>query len=242
MGNIEERIRGLEGQDMSMCSMDYLNSIRKASGNPIILSPINDEKYIDNILEVCDGLVFSGGSDISSIYYNEIPGECGRIIPERDDFELTLLEKALNKNIPILGICRGLQLLNIFFGGKNFQDIKSADHRYFSHDIINLPRWHDVHSVKLKEKSHLALAYNSNTIKTNSLHHQSIKDLGENLIATAWSEDGIIEGAELKNKNFVVGVQWHPEMMYSHSEIHLQLFKYFIDKIKSHKTILGGVK
>ncbi|MFW6029419.1 MAG: gamma-glutamyl-gamma-aminobutyrate hydrolase family protein, partial [Halanaerobiales bacterium] len=133
-------------------------------------------------------------------------------------------------------------LLNIFFGGKNYQDIKLAKDKYFSHDISNLPRWYDVHSVKLKKNSKLALAYKSNVIKTNSLHHQSIKDLGDGLTATAWSEDGIIEGAELKNKDFVVGVQWHPEMMYYYSEIHLQLFKYFINEIKSNGDNLGGVK
>ena len=220
---------------MSMCSIDYLQAIKNAGGTPFVMAPLKNDEYIDNVLDICDGILFSGGSDINSMYYDQIPGESGRIIPERDEFEMELLKKATQRNKAILGICRGLQLINIFYEGTMNQDIKMVDTSYNKHDIINLPRWHDVHKVKLEKNSHIANAYKKNEIKTNSLHHQSINKLGKGLKITARAHDGTIEGIEAEDKYFLTAVQWHPEMMFKYSKVHLNLFEYFIKKVIENK-------
>ncbi len=236
MGTVQERLRGVSNQDMSMCSTDYLNAIYKAKGIPIILSPIANHKYIKKVLDMCDGILFSGGSDLNPLYYGETPSESGTIVPQRDKFEMMLLKQAVKKDIPVLGICRGLQLINVFYNGSLHQDINLANPKQEKHDIINLPKWHKIHKVKIKKDSHLARAYQVSSINTNSLHHQSINELGDNLKITAQTADKTIEGIEVKDKSFTTAVQWHPEMMFSHFKIHLRLFEYFVDKSHEYKN------
>ncbi|HKL13755.1 MAG TPA: gamma-glutamyl-gamma-aminobutyrate hydrolase family protein [Halanaerobiales bacterium] len=234
MGTLDERIRGVNGQDMTMCSSDYIKAIHKVGGTPIIISPILQDDYIDHVIELCDGILFSGGSDINSLYYGENPGKSGRVVPERDQFEMKLLKKAYQKDMPLLGICRGLQLINVFLEGSLNQDIDLSKPNQQKHDILNLPKWHNIHKVIIEKDSFLFNAYKETEIKTNSLHHQSIKKLGNDLKVTARSSDHTIEGIEVTNKYFITAVQWHPEMMFAHSPLHLKLFKYFIFKTKEY--------
>ncbi len=229
--SLQERARGVPGQDMAMCTMDYINAVKEAGGIPALFSPCVDNDYIEGIVNRCDAILFSGGLDINPLYYGEVPTEyCSQIVPERDEFEFKLLDRAVKKDKPILGICRGFQLINIYYGGSMYQDIKEVEEKRDNHFTANLPRWHYSHKVKIKEGSQIAAAYNTEVIKTNSFHHQLIRKVGNKLQPTAYAVDSTIEGLENINKKFLVGIQWHPEMMFAKEKKHLKIFKYFISR------------
>ena len=229
--SLQERARGVPGQDMAMCTMDYINAVKEAGGIPALFSPLADDDYITGIVDRCDGILFTGGLDINPFYYGEVPAEyCSQIIPERDEFEFKLLDRAVKEDKPILGICRGFQLINIYYGGSMYQDIKEIKEKRDNHFIANLPKWHYSHEVTIKKGSQIAAAYGSKLIKTNSFHHQLIRKTGDNLQPTAYAADSNIEGLENINKKFLVGIQWHPEMMFEKEKEHLKIFKYFINR------------
>jgi putative glutamine amidotransferase len=229
--NNRVRIRGVNGQDMLMSTMDNLQAIKVAGGIPIIITPFHDNEYVNDVLKKCEAIILTGGSDINPLLYGEIPGSfCERIVPERDEFELMLLDEAIKIDMPVLGICRGMQLINIYFGGSLYQDLREANDKY-NHFVNNIPRWHYIHDVQLKENSELYKAFGEKIIKTNSIHHQLIRLLGKDLEATALAFDSTIEGIESINNYFVLGVQWHPEMMFQKDRKQLKLFKYFIEKV-----------
>lgn len=224
-----KRIRGISCQDMSMSSMDYSLSVNKAGGIPVDIPVINDEGYIEELADRLDGFLFSGGPDLHPYYYGQsLKKGHGLIVPERDKFELKLLEKALERNKPILGICRGLQLINIYFGGTVYHDIYKCTSTDLEHIPKLTPKYCYSHKVTLKDKSKLKEAFGKDIIDVNSFHHQAIDKLGRDLKKTAWAEDGIIEGIEHKDKFFVVGVQWHPEMMHEIYEEQLNIFKLLV--------------
>lgn len=227
------RHRGTPGQDMLMSTMDYSIAIEKAGGIPVTIPVIDSEKYIDELSEKMDGFLFTGGCDIHPNYYNQsIKVGLGSVVPERDEFELKLLKKSLEKNKSILGICRGFQLINVFFEGTLYQDINHYKPVTIAHVGRMLPKYSPAHKVTLQEGSKLYETFNQNELNVNSFHHQIIDKLGEGLVETAISEDGIIEGIEHKNYPFVVATQWHPEMMFEiHSE-QLLIFKQLINSIK----------
>ncbi len=224
-----KRIRGISCQDMSMSSMDYSLSVNRAGGIPVDIPVINDEGYIEELADKLDGFLFSGGPDLHPYYYGQsLKKGHGLIVPERDKFELKLLEKALERNKPILGVCRGLQLINIYFGGTVYHDIYKCTSTDLEHIPKYSPKYCYSHKVTLKTKSKLNEAFGKEIIDVNSFHHQAIDKLGRDLEKTAWAEDGIIEGIEHKDKYFVVGVQWHPEMMHEVYEEQLNIFKLLV--------------
>lgn len=230
-----KRIRGTIGQDMSMSPIDYSECVKKVGGIPVTIPLLNNEDYINDLADKLDGFLFCGGPDIHAYYYGQsIKKGHGLVVLERDKFELKLLEKVLKKDKPVLGVCRGLQLINIFFSGSVYQDIYQAKLTDIEHFSNRMPRYCYCHKVSIYEKSKLFEVFNRDCIDVNSYHHQAIDKLGKGLKATAWAEDGIIEGIESINHHFVVGVQWHPEMMGEVHEDQLNLFKLFI-KYTSNK-------
>lgn len=223
------RIRGIAGQDMNMSSLDYSTCVEKAGGIPVTIPLIDNEDYIDALSNRLDGFLFSGGPDIHPYYYGQsIKKGNGLVVLERDKFELKLLEKVLKKNKPVFGICRGLQLINIFFGGTIHQDIYQAKLTDIEHISSMIPKYCYSHKVSIYKKSKIYEAFDRVNMDVNSYHHQAINKLGRGIKETAWSEDGIIEGIENDDYNFVVAVQWHPEMMGEVHEDQLKLFKLFI--------------
>ncbi|MGM0410217.1 MAG: gamma-glutamyl-gamma-aminobutyrate hydrolase family protein [Bacillota bacterium] len=233
LGDFYDRPRGATGQDMAMSTMDYSRGVEKGGGIPLNIPVINKDDYIEEIVEKCDGILFSGGPDISPSYYNEDPdSQCGKVVPKRDEFELKLLEKTIEANKPILGICRGIQLINVYYNGSLKQHIDDHRDNVKHHALTKFPRWYKAHEVEIEENSHIEKAYGEKKIMTNSLHHQAIKEVGDGLTVTAKTSDGIVEGVEDKNKDFLVGVQWHPEMMYFKHEEQVKMFKYFVEKVK----------
>lgn len=228
-----KRIRGTPGQDMSMSSLDYSLSINKVDGVPINIPVINDDGYIDELANGLDGFLFTGGPDLHSYYYGKsLKKGHGLIVPERDEFELKLLEKVLERNKPVLGICRGLQLVNIFLGGTVYHDIYKCTSTDLEHIPKMSPKYCYSHNVTLDMKSKLGKAFGKDKIDVNSFHHQAVDILGSGLKKTAWAEDGIIEAIEHDDYYFVVGVQWHPEMMHEVHEEQLNIFRVLVKYAK----------
>lgn len=225
-------VRGLKGQNMVMTTMDYVRSIADAGGAPIVIPLVDDEDYIDELTEELDGLLFTGGPDISPFYYNDYSRNgLGYTVPERDEFELKLLEKALEKKKPILGICRGAQIISCYFGGTLYQDIENSNISEMNHAATNQPKYLENHSITILKNSILQQVFEKEEIFVNSFHHQCINKLGDGLIKTAWAEDGIIEGFEKEEYPFLLGVQWHPEMMSDKRKEQMKIFDYLIKNL-----------
>ncbi|MDV3427177.1 MAG: gamma-glutamyl-gamma-aminobutyrate hydrolase family protein [Bacillota bacterium] len=212
---------------------EYMEGIIMADGLPFIIPFTKNEEDISRIAEEFDGFLFTGGQDIDpEIYGEEKLPFCGRIHSGRDNLELRLLEKIVQKDKPLLGICRGLQLLNAVLGGTLYQDlnIQRKEKTLLHHQ--NHPYNQPVHKVKINENSKLGDIFNEKEIKVNSLHHQAVKKLADKLKTAAISEDGIIEAAYMPDKKFITGVQWHPEFLYLQDELSRRLFKKFINNCK----------
>lgn len=227
----------LKGRERAFVGQDYVQAISQAGGVPIILPVINSEDAISKYVELIDGLVLSGGYDVHPHFYGEEPHPLlDASYPDRDDFEIKLTHLTQQVRKPILGICRGLQILNVAFGGTLYQDLTLHSSDTLQHNQkVRID--HPIHTVKLEEGTILREIMNQSSIGTNSLHHQSIRLLANGFIVNARTTDGIIEGIEKMDESFILAIQWHPELMYERDEKMFQLFHAFI-RASSRKGIL----
>lgn len=224
---------GAKTQDWQLIASDYIRAVERAGGAPVIL-PITDS--VDTIWELVkglDGIVFTGGADIDPALYGEEPiFGLGTIDTLRDGFEFELLNRVIREtSIPVLGICRGFQLINIAFGGTLYQDMKTQRPEGMNHSLGIFPKYYPAHILKVKEGSWMHGIFDGE-IGTNSLHHQAVKDLGKGLIPTLHAKDGLVEGFELEGERFLAAVQWHPEMMIQTDAKYLRFFEGFIETCK----------
>ncbi len=207
----------------------YVTSIELAGGVPLLLPPVKDNSDIEKQLELIDVLIMSGGNDVDPVLYGEEHSELlEEICPNRDRYELELLKMAHKKGIPIFGICRGLQLINVAFGGSLYQDISHFPDETIDHNqqgVGDTP----FHPVNIEEGTLLAQIVGKNSLATNSFHHQAIKKLSPDFKVNARTEDGLIEGIESKEGSPVLAVQWHPEIMAGTDFFNLKLFQYFVN-------------
>ncbi|MDP4180767.1 MAG: gamma-glutamyl-gamma-aminobutyrate hydrolase family protein [Bacillota bacterium] len=208
----------------------YCEGINEAGGLGIILPMTTQEELIENLVQTCDGFLISGGPDVDPKYFNEInlPSN-GEISPYRDILELHIARRAIELNKPILGICRGIQIINVAMGGSLYQDINSqlASNNLIKHSQM-APSWYPTHKITIKEDSILFTLFKTTSLWVNSFHHQAIKELAPGFITSSISEDGIIESIEHKKHRFAIGVQWHPELMWEKDRIFLSLFEKLI--------------
>ncbi|OEF95880.1 gamma-glutamyl-gamma-aminobutyrate hydrolase family protein [Desulfuribacillus alkaliarsenatis] len=214
----------------------YIDGVIKAGGIPIVL-PLTELKVIDEEwIEQYDGLLLSGGEDVNPLRYKQSPQlKQGRISPERDELECTLIPLAIKRNMPIFAICRGVQVLNVVCGGTLYQDIVSQVPNVLKHSQ-NAPRWYGTHAIEIVKDSKLHAICKQPSIVVNSYHHQAIDVLAEGLTISAKSEDGIIEAIEsTDDKVFIVGVQWHPEGMWQKEKEQFALFEAFVAACKQTK-------
>ena len=204
----------------------YTSSLRRAGAKAVWIETDDLDKAIQEML-LCDGLLLSGGEDVNPTYYGQTATEkCGKIVPARDHAEMKMLEAFLSTGKPILGICRGEQLMNVFFGGTLHQDI--ADVATSCHD--DYPRKNrGNHEVSVTRGTKLAEIMGQETFLANSLHHQAVDKVAPALILAATSEDGIVEGVEHPAHPFCIGVQWHPEHMSAYSKLQRRIFDAFVD-------------
>lgn len=211
---------------------NYIQAIERAGGCPVVLSRVEHLSTIKSIIQVIDGIIFTGGTDISPLNYEEMPYTwLESVDPTRDNFELDLAKSILSDtDIPVLGICRGMQILNVVSGGTLYQDLLNQKATEFNHLLTDIfPRDELSHIVNITNPSKLYDIFQVDKIAVNSFHHQGIKAVGETFEATMISEDNIIEAIEMKGDRFVIGVQWHPEMLLERYPEYLKLFTSFLE-------------
>lgn len=212
----------------------YVRAVTGAGGYPIVLPSIVDR--CDEALDMMDGLLLIGGGDIEARHLGKENHPRARFFnPLRDDFELALIKKAAQRKMPMLGICRGHQLLNVALGGGLYQDIADEQGSSFEHYREDLPN-EAVHSVSIAPDSCLAAILGTTSASVNSVHHQAASDVSSLLKAVAWAPDGVIEGIEsCGNGGFILGVQWHPERIAETMPEQRRLFERFVKAAERYR-------
>lgn len=225
-------VKGIEafyGHRVTYTQQYYVDAIHDSGGIAIVL-PINEPSAARQLVSLIDGLLLTGGQDISpQLYLEEPKPEIGAYYPKRDQFEIELVHAALEAKKPIFAICRGMQLVNVALGGSLYQDISYAEKPLVQH----LQRAHEVlgsHTIQIEKNSYLERFF-SNKKMVNSLHHQFIKKVAEPLTVTARTTDNMIEAMEGKPEieSWFIGVQWHPELMFASDTETKALFQSFIN-------------
>ena len=229
-------ITGNFGEKGCELAEGYFLSVLKAGGTPVVIPPHNDKEAIVTLLETLDGIVFSGGSDINPLLFGEEPlPQLRSVNPKRDEQELFLAREAFHRQIPILGICRGIQVMATALGGKVWQDIYAQGEGSKLKHSQDMPRYCASHTVSIEEGSILQSAFgNKQKLAVNSFHHQAVSDPGPHLKVSAVSPDGIIEAVESNEHKALLGVQWHPEcFILNNDESHMSVFRWLINEART---------
>lgn len=207
---------------------EYMTAIVRAGGLPLIV-PVGVEE-VEQLVDLLDGLLLTGGKDAAPLLFGEEPHpHLGEVTPARDRLEIALIRQMHLKDKPLLGICRGIQMLNVAFGGNLFQDIESQIVRPVLQHAQKAPRSHPSHTVKLEKDSLLEEIIGYKSIQVNSFHHQSVKGVAEPLRICAFANDGVVEAIESRDGKFILGVQWHPERLAAVGDVpSLRIFTSFI--------------
>ena len=225
-------------EDCTRCkttvSVDYSKAVVAGGGIPIVLPVVEEKELIKEQIKLLDGLVLGGGNDLNPLLYGEdFKQGIKEVSSKRDEWEIYLLEEFLKTKKPILGICRGHQLINIFFGGTLFQDLKYVGEKVLKHRQDFHPEL-VTHRVKIIDEDNLIYKLFGKEIITNSFHHQVINKLGDKITPIAVTEDGVVEAIQIKDYPFLYGIQWHPEMMTARGNSKMKkIFEAFVEKCKS---------
>jgi len=211
-------------------NMNYYQAVEETGGLPILVPILRERENLFRLVDLLDGMIFSGGVDVDPYHYNEEPHPgLGQITPERDELEITLCRILYEKKKPIFGICRGIQLINVALGGTLYQDIKTQLSNALKHQQ-EAPAHSPTHEVLIEKDSLLFSILKSERLRVNSFHHQAVKDVAATLRVVARAKDGIIEALESRNDRFVLAVQWHPERMFKRHREHFELFRRFVEE------------
>ena len=210
----------------------YMKGLEKEDAIPVMLPLTSDWKTLKQLAEQLDGFLFTGGQDVSpSIYGEEVLKTCGECCEARDTMEQELFELAWEMDKPILGICRGIQLINAVLGGTLYQDLPS--HRPSRLEHHQRPPYDEpVHSVEIVESTPLHAVLDVSVLLVNSYHHQAVKKLAPNLSAMAYSTDGLVEAVYAPEKRYVWALQWHPEFSFLKDRNSKKIFESFVKAMK----------
>ena len=211
----------------------YCRAVTLVGGAPVLVPLLaDDETTMRALYERLDGLLIPGGVDMDpGTYGEEIRPEVGRLDPARDEVELTLTRWAIADGLPLLGLCRGAQVINVAMGGTLYQDIAAQCPGAMRHDCYptrGFARTHLAHEIELTPGTRLREALEHPSVRVNSMHHQSVKALGEGLVVSAVAPDGVVEAVEGTGDGFLIGVQWHPEVFEAHDPSTRHLFREFV--------------
>jgi putative glutamine amidotransferase len=222
-----------DDREVQAVNTAYVTAVVRAGGIPLMF-PILDPADVADVIDTVDGLLFTGGGDIEpSRYGAPRMAETDGVEPARDAWELALATAALDHDLPILGVCRGSQLLNVACGGTLMQhlpDVSVVGHR----DRLRFAE--RIHDVEVLVGSRLASVIELHLVGVNTLHHQAVAELGEGLRAVAWAPDGIIEAIEGSGTRRLIGVQWHPELL-PHLAGHPDLFAWLIEESRQAAVV-----
>ena len=206
----------------------YLNGLQTVGALPIMLPVIESKRELQAVMEMCDGFLFTGGQDVApAMYHSEKSSLCGECSPERDKMEMLILDEAMKRDKPILGICRGIQFINAALGGTLWQDIPTelpSDVKHCQKPPYDIPS----HDVKIEPDSPLYSLLKRKNISVNSYHHQGIQELSPQLISMASAPDGLIEAVYAPDQKFLWAVQWHPELAYQTDDNSRLIFEEFV--------------
>lgn len=218
----------VDDQEVLRMSPGYLEGISQAGGVPVILPLNHDKETLERLVNICDGFLFTGGPDVApALYGQKVLPACGQIRPHRDSMELALLDLALAADKAVLGICRGIQVINVGLGGTLYQDLPTQLPSGVCHRM-EPPYGRPIHRAAVLAASPLQRLLGCDELGVNSHHHQALLDLAPGLSAMAWAEDGVVEAAYMPEKKFVWAVQWHPELFPATDENRRKIFAAFV--------------
>jgi putative glutamine amidotransferase len=221
------------GMERVYVNQSYLHSVEKAGGIPVLLPTVSSDSDITEQLGRVDGVILSGGCDINPLLFGEEPvTKLEFVLADRDEYEIALTRLSYQSGKPLLGICRGIQVLNVAFGGSLYQDIHSQAANCCLKHSQSSRRDFAGHTVDIMPGSLLHDIIGKTALPVNSFHHQAVKDVAHDFITTARARDGIIEAIEKPGKRFLLGVQWHPEMLVDSYPVMLELFKRLVGEAK----------
>ncbi|MCR4691321.1 MAG: gamma-glutamyl-gamma-aminobutyrate hydrolase family protein [Lachnospiraceae bacterium] len=213
----------------------YMKVIESCGGLPVMLPLTKDEAVLKDAYDLCDGILFTGGHDVNPEMYGQKPSpHCGMTCIARDDMETRLLDQCLTDDKPLLGICRGIQLINAHLGGTLYQDLPTEFESGVEHHM-SPPYDRKAHTVTILENTKLAEIMGSGSHDVNSYHHQAIKEPADALEEMAVSEDGLVEAIAVKGHRFAIGVQWHPEFSYESDAGSTLLIKALVEECQKRK-------
>jgi len=217
----------------------YAKAVLAVGGVPIILPPT--EGWREEVLMCTDGLLITGGEDVDPAQYGQTRHPTvEKVDPLRDQFEIAVARFALDRDWPLLGICRGSQVINVAAGGTLVQDLPSLQPGLVVHRQPELTTL--AHEVEIAPHSRLRVAIGATRIRTNSTHHQAVQAIAPVLRPVAWADDGVIEGTESPTHRWIVAVQWHPEMLYENEPAHRRLFEALVEAARQthrHQEVTG---
>jgi putative glutamine amidotransferase len=214
----------------------YSEAIEAAGGAPVHISLIPKTDYISTVMDNLDGVLLPGSdSDVDPLRYGMEPHpNLGSVHPVKDETDLLVLDEIEKRSLPLFAICFGMQVLNVFRGGTLIQDIASQLPKAIKHQQ-GAPRDRPSHAIKLKNSSLVSTLASTEQALVNSHHHQAVDKLGRDLVATAWTSDGLIEAVEdSRAGRFALAVQWHPELGWQHDRLSQALFERFIAAAKEY--------
>jgi putative glutamine amidotransferase len=221
----------------------YIHALEQIGLAPVLITPSHSPAAIASLLDACCGLILSGGEDVEPSRYGEKPSPAlGATLAERDEMEFRTLDGALRLDMPILGICRGCQVLNVHFGGSLYQDIDTERPGHLLHQQL-APWGQRTHAATVRPDSLLHRIVGTSELRINSFHHQAVKELGRDLRVVARAEDGLVEAIEHDSRDWVLGVQWHPERNEAaapDTDPDRRLFTAFRDAVRRHSD--AGVR
>ena len=228
-------ITGNFGDKGCELAQGYYLSVLKAGGTPVVVPPYYDKEKLLVLLDTLDGIVFSGGGDINPLLLGEEPlPQLHSVCPQRDEPELFLVREAFHRQIPVLGICRGIQVMAAALGGKVWQDIYVQGNGAKLKHSQDMPREIASHTVSIEKGSLLYSIFGKDVLAVNSFHHQAVSEAGPHLRVSAMSPDGIIEAVESSEHKAILGVQWHPEcFILGGDETMMPIFRWLVDEAKT---------